>query len=131
MLDKIDFKGGIPTLGHHNPPKLKVHNLPVSVRPDIILSGTGKKDKKYIGAIKLQLSMSNAFDDEMSGYVSAVLQGYCKVYMSADEAIVYAPYCQIIDVGSSNVFEGVKSITSRLKEVDAACHNIIDLWPSI
>jgi hypothetical protein len=131
LLDKIDFKGGNPSLGQHNPPKLKVHNLPISVHPDIILSGEGPKGKKYIGAIKLQLSRANAFDSDMAGHVSAVLQEYCKEYFAHNGEIVYAPYCQVIDVGSSNVFSGVKSTAQRLRDIDAACHTIVDLWPSI
>jgi hypothetical protein len=49
LLDKIDFKGGSPSLGQQNPPKLKIHNLPISVHPDIVLKGDGPKGKKYIG----------------------------------------------------------------------------------
>jgi hypothetical protein len=100
MLDKLDFKGAIPSLGAHNPQKLTIHNLPVSVRPEIILRGDGPKGKKYIGAMKLQLSSANAFDAEMAAYASAALQTYCGNFLTTDGELVYPPYCQIIDVGS-------------------------------
>jgi hypothetical protein len=36
-----------------------------------------------------------------------------------------------IHEGSGDIFAGVKAITQRMKDVDAACHNIVDLWPHI
>jgi hypothetical protein len=131
MLDQIDFKGGAPLFGKHNPPKLTIHNLPVNVHPDIVLRGDGPKGKKYIGALKLQLSKANAFDSDMAGYVSTILQEYCKIHLASDDEIIHAPYYRVIDVGSMKVFDGVKSVAQRLKDVDAACHNIVALWPSI
>jgi hypothetical protein len=131
MLDSVDFAGGEPALGQHSPSKLTVHNVQISVRPEIVLRGAGPKGKKYVGAMKLQLSNSNAFTEEMAGYASAVIQEYCKTFLCSEDEIVHAPYCQIVDVGSKIVFPGVKSTTARLKDVNAACHNIVDLWPSI
>jgi hypothetical protein len=130
MLDKIDLKGATPSLGHHAPEKLKIHNVAVSVRPEIILRGQGKSQKKLIGGIKLHFPRTFSLTEDSAGYVSAVLQEYFKVHFN-EEGEVYAPYCFVIDVGSKTVHQGVKSTSARMKDVAAECQNIAALWPSI
>jgi len=131
MLDDIDLKGGIPELGGHRPPKLVVRNVKVSVRPEIIVRGVGPKKQKLVGGIKLQMSGSRKFGDDAAGYVSAVIQEFCKQFLVLDDEVVYAPYCQVIDVGNGLVHAGVKSTVQRMKDIEAECQNIYDLWPSI
>lgn len=130
MLDQVEMIGASVTLGHNNPPKMKYHNVNISVRPDLIVRGVDKRGKSLKGAIKLQLSKAGAFDEDMAKTVSAVVQHYLTDFANGDE-IIYAPYCQVIDVASGKVFPGVKAITQRIKEVAAECQNIAAIWPTI
>lgn len=131
MLDDIDLKDGTPTMGEFSPPKVTIRNVAISVRPEIVLSGVGPKGEKLVGGMKLQMTGSRKFTEEAAGYVSAVIQEYCKRYLVKDDEIVYAPYCQVIDVGNGIVHPGVKATTQRMRDVEAECQNISDLWPSI
>ena len=131
MLDDIDLMGAEAAAGHQNAPHLKYWNVKISVRPEIILRGDGPKGKKLIGAIKLHFSKTHPLTDDGAGYVSAVVQEYCKTHLCNDAEIVHAPYCQVIDVGSSRVFKGVKSTAQRMKDIAAECQNISGLWESI
>lgn len=130
MLDGIDLMGATPDLGDHAPGKLKIHNVTVSVRPEIVLRGTGKSGKKLIGGIKLHFPKTFALTDDAAGYVSAILQEYFRTYF-ANDGEAYGPYCFVIDVGSKRIYPGVKSTTARMKDVTAECQNIAALWPSI
>lgn len=131
MLDDINLFGADPVLGEHAPQKLKYHNVSISVRPQIILRGTGPKGKKLVGAMKFHFSTSRPHSEESAGYVSAAVQEYCRQSIAGDDEIVHAPYCQVIDVASGTIFPGVKSITQRLKDIQAECQNIAALWPTI
>ncbi|MEF3368053.1 hypothetical protein V3H18_16075 [Methylocystis sp. 9N] len=130
MLDDIDLEGAEPSLGSNSSPMLTYHNVAISVRPEIILKCT-KKNKKYIGAIKLHFSKSHPHDDESAGYVSAALNEFCKTHLSDGTEIVNPEFCKVIDVASGKVFKGVKSTKQRLADIAAECQNIAALWPTI
>ena len=131
MLDQIDLGSADVCLGHNNPTKMTIHNVSISVRPDLIITAHDKKGNLQKGGIKLQLSKAATFDQDMAKTVSAVVQTYLSDHGNSDDAIIYAPYCQVIDVAAGCVFPGVKSITQRMKDVSAECQNILALWPSI
>lgn len=131
LLDDIDFFGGTPELGAHSPPRMVRHGVEISVRPEIVLRGTmSKGGKPIIGALKVHFSKSRPLNEESAGYVSAVLQEFCRETLATEEE-VYAPYCFVIDVGSKAVYPGVKATAQRLKDVDAECRNIAGLWGTI
>jgi len=131
MLDDIDLKGADAELGPNNAPKLQIHNVQVSVRPEIVLRGTGPKGISCVGAIKLHMSSSDNFTEEASGYVSALLQEYARQFLCDDGSVVQPTYCQVIDVGNRKVFPGVKATAQRMKDIEAECQNIFGLWPTL
>jgi hypothetical protein len=131
MLDDVDLKGAEAEMGSSNAPKLKIHNVSVSVRPEIILRGSGPKGISCVGAVKLHMSSSDNFTEEAAGYVSALLQEYTKQFLCDDGSVVQATYCQVIDVGNRKVFAGVKSTAQRMKDIEAECQNIFGLWPTL
>lgn len=131
MLDDIDLMGADPELGAHAPNKLTFHNVEISVRPEIVVRGTGLKGKKLIGAWKLHFSKTRPMTDESAAYVSAIVQEYCKVHLAEDDETVNPAYCQVIDIASGVVFPGVKATAARMKDVAAECQNINGLWPTI
>jgi len=73
MLDDIDLKDAEPSLGDHAPPKLTIRNVEVSVRPDILLKGIGKKKQPLVGGIKLHFPRTFPLNAS-AGYVSVLLQ---------------------------------------------------------
>lgn len=130
MLDDIHIAGE-PELGAHTAEKITIHGVKISVRPEIIVRGSGPKGKKLVGAIKLHFTKSFPMTDESAGYVSAIVQEYCKVHLLGSDETLFSDYCQVIDIGCGKVFPGVKSTTARMKDVAAECQNIAALWPTI
>lgn len=130
MLDDFDFGDAVAEHGEHAPSKLTYHGVQVSVRPEIILRGT-VKGKPVVNGIKLHFAKGFEMNSETAGYVSAAVQQYCLRHMTGSGATVNAPYCQVFDVGSGAVFPGVKSIKSRLRDIEDTCRNIADIWPNI
>lgn len=129
MLDLVDLQSATPTYGEHAPEKLQIQNVEISVRPEIILKGKGKSGKTLVGCLKLHFPRTHPLEDDGAGYVSALLQEYCKTHLHDDEA--YGPYCFVIDVGAKTVHPGVKATSLRMKDVVNDCRNIAALWPTI
>lgn len=69
-------------------------------------------------------------EPDSAGYLSAILQEWCKVSLG-HEGAANGPMCSVIDVGSKTVHPGVKATTARMKDVEAICQNIAALWPTI
>ena len=130
MLDDVDLKNAAAGLGA-NSGRMKIGGVDISVRPEIILRGVGPKKQKLVGALKLQMSASTSFNEEAAGYVSATVQEYCRRFLSENDEVVYAPYCQVVDVGNGIIHPGVRSITKRMRDIESECQNIAALWPSI
>ena len=131
MLDNIDLKGGTPELGEHRPEKLTMHGVEISVRPEIVLRGKGKKETALTGALKVHFSKTFPLNQDGAGYVSAVLQRYTEDKLLDGDEAVSSQFCPVIDIGAKVMYPGVKSITQRLKDVEAECQNIAALWPTI
>jgi hypothetical protein len=131
MLDKIEsrVKGLTLSLGGQSPPRLTIHGVDVSVRPEIIVHGTGKSGR-LCGALKIHFPRTFPLSADSAGNVSAVLQEWCKSYMP-DDGNVAAAFCFVIDVGSQEVYDGAKATVARMKNVRADCQNIAALWPTI
>lgn len=130
MLDDIDLKGASAQLGAQSPPRLVFHGVEISVRPEVILTATGKSNAPLVGALKLHFPRTNCLTEDTAGYVSAILQEWCKTYVP-DLGAASGAHCPVIDVGSQKVYPGVKATTARMKDVDAICQNIAALWPTI
>jgi hypothetical protein len=130
MIDDLDLSGFACRLGSHNPPKMPIRNVEVSVRPDVILSRSATKGGQLIGALKLHFPKTNPLSEEAAGYVSAVAARYCDTYFM-DEGTPEPRLCFVLDLASARVYPGVKSTIKRLKDVNAACEQIFNLWDTI
>ncbi len=131
MLDDIDLQGTFIELGEHRPDKLVIQGVHISVRPGVILRGSGKSKKKLIGGVKLHFSRTFPHSDVSAGYVSAVLQRYSEDKLASVDEVASPSYCFVIDVGSRTIFPPVKSKTQRLKDIESDCRNIAAIWPTI
>lgn len=130
MLDAVDLKGANTRLGDQSPPRLTIYGVEISVRPEVVLTAIGKSNAPLVGALKLHFPRTFSLTEDSAGYVSAILQEWCKHHL-ADEGAVNGSMCPVIDVGSHTVYPGVKATTARMKDVEAICQNIAALWPTI
>lgn len=131
MLDDIDLGGADASLGSNYAEKLTFHNVEISVRPEIVLRGKGPRGQAMVGALKLHFSKTRPHTEESAGYVSAIVQEFCRLHIAADNELVNPKFCFVIDVASGKVFPGVKATAARMRDVAAECQNISGLWPSI
>lgn len=129
MLDDINLQGATPSLGANTAPKVRIRNVEISVRPEIILRSENRNGP-IIGAIKIHFPKTNQLNEQSAGYVSAVLQEWTQTHM-ADDGVSFGPLCSVVDVGSQQFFEGVRSTRQRMRDIQDACETIAALWPTI
>jgi hypothetical protein len=118
-------------LGSQNPPRLTIRNVEVSVRPEVILSRSATKGEgRVIGALKLHFPKTNPLSQEAAGYVSAVASRFCECHL-IDEGTADPRLCFVLDLVSERLYPGVQSVRQRLKDAEAACEQIFNLWDTI
>jgi hypothetical protein len=130
MLDDVALSGASPRLGANSADRLTIQGVEISVRPEIILTSNGKKGTPLVGGLKLHFPKTFSLGQDAAGYVSAMLQEWCRQSLQ-EEGSPHGPYCLVIDVGAKQAWPGVKSTAARMKDIEAACRNIAALWPSI
>ena len=129
MVDDINLLGATPRLGENDAPKLRIQNVDVSVRPEVLLSLEGRAGAQ-VGAVKIHFPRTNPLDEVSAGYVSAVLQEWSHANL-AHEGAVHGPLCMVVDVGGRKFHEGVRSTRRRMQDIQDACSTIAALWPTI
>ncbi|EGJ19622.1 hypothetical protein RSWS8N_15719 [Cereibacter sphaeroides WS8N] len=129
MVDRISFGGARPRLGENDAPKLRMRNVDISVRPEIILVAEGRSGP-LVGAMKVHFPKTNPLDDRTAGYVSALLQEWATANLH-EEGQVSGLFCSVIDIGSRCHHEGVRATRQRLRDLEEACETIHALWPTI
>jgi hypothetical protein len=131
MIDALDLSGISCRLGSQSPPRLPIRNVEVSVRPEVILSRSSAKGRgRTVGALKLHFPKTNPLSEEAAGYVSAVATRFCECNLM-DEGTPDSRLCFVLDLASARLYPGVKSVRERLKDAEAACEQIFNLWETI
>lgn len=109
--------------------KLKVQEVDVSVRPEIILRGENKKGK-YIGAVKFYFSKTYELNDNSGEYIATIVHKYLDDNICTDEKCDLK-YCYVFDVFNKKIYTAPKSFKRRRNDIDAACEEIKIRWDSI
>jgi len=129
LLDDIDYAGATASLGAQSAPHLIAQGVEISVRPEITLHSKSKTSE-IVGGIKLHFPKTEPLNEEQAGYVSAMMNAFCKDHLWKHGEPSGA-HCIVIDLASATVYPGVKSTKARLKDVENACGQIAALWPGI
>ncbi len=125
IMDDLDLDGAAPALGGHQPPKLMIRNVEVSVRPEVTLVRKG-----LVGGIKLHFPKTSPLSADSAGYITATTQMFCDAHLASQGAADHR-LCSVVDLASGAVYAGAKAIKQRKKDIDAACDQIFNLWPTI
>lgn len=130
LMDDVTLNGITPSLGAQQPPKLPIRNVEVSVRPEVTLVGKNSKGLPVVGAIKLHFPKTNPLTEDACGYISAAIRMFCEKEMWKQGA-PDPTLCSVIDLASGQVHAGAKAVKQRQKDIEAACDQIFNLWPTI
>jgi len=106
--------------------KLRIKELDVSIRPDIILY-KGKK----VGCIKIHIIKTNRLTKEAGQCVTALLNQYCNSAVIDGDEVVDPKLCISFDCFGYTHEVASKSVTRRMANIEAACEEIVLRWDSV
>lgn len=117
-------------------PKLVIEGLEISIRADLLLSGTNRKGDDLVGAAVLRMTQSGETTEsaiskrrEMGLYVATLAKFHVEQNL-AGNSLPHNSLCMSIDVQQGEVFTAPPSITRRMNDLTNACRFIVALWPT-
>jgi hypothetical protein len=126
MADVIDLEGLRATQGGNDQPRLSIGGLEVSVRPEILLSGTDRHGRPTAGALKLYFSKTNPLTQDSADYISTTVHAFVEAHMQPTYA--EPRHCRVIDVLGQKVFTAPRASARRRSDLAAACEEIARAW---
>lgn len=123
-MDSLDLDGYDVTLGATDPPKLVLHGVAISVRPDLVLV----RDGQPAGAVKFSFSKGTMVR-EAAEYVACTVHRYVQDVMGADGPDPRDTF--VLDVFARRALRAPRSYVRRRKDVEAACEEIFARWASL
>jgi hypothetical protein len=129
MSEEIDLDGLGATLGGNSQPRLSIGGLEISVRPEILLSGTDRHGRPTAGALKLYFSKTNPLTQDSAGYIATAVHAFVEAHMQPAHAD--ARNCRVIDVFGQKVYTAPRGSSRRRGDLAAACEEIARAWEQL
>jgi hypothetical protein len=121
-FDKLTPKKG-PQQG-----SLTIEGVKLSVRPEVLLTGTHRKEE-CAGAMKLYLSKGTPLTDDGAGIAAALLKQHCESING--DCKHHNRHIIVVDVFAGVHFVAPQSVISKGHELKATCEEIAQRWASI
>jgi hypothetical protein len=99
------------------------------VRPEIVLRGEAR-GRAVAGALKHYFSKGDPLTGEAAQYGAVVMFAYCREHLAAG-VTVRPRYCSVFDVFSGRHCVAPTAFTQRMRNIEAACAEIVTRWPSV
>lgn len=121
LLEALDLGDLSCVAGEHNPPKLHIADVEVSVRPEIYLIDTSGSTQ---GCVKLVFGKGRDLSETEAGYTGTCLQSW----MMQQFNISNHKTCFVIDVSGEKYHMAPKAYKKRKSDIEAACEEIARAW---
>lgn len=128
--DLFEMEGLQVLAGPHDPPKLSIAGVDVSVRPDLVLRGRRRRTN-LVGAVKFHIAKGIALDEEMGINAATVLHQYVDEQMRTDDEKASHSHCVVFDVFARRWHHATPAVVRRRKLVENACSEIRMWWDSL
>ena len=125
---EITFDELVATRGPQDS-SILIEGVTVNVRPEVLLTGQYRSSASS-GAVKIYLSRNSALGEEGAAAAGAVVHMY--IEGRAPTAHVCLPrHCTVVDVFGRACYAAPRAVTRRRNEIQAACREIAQRWPTI
>jgi hypothetical protein len=131
IKDQLDLSGYELLKGELEPPKLLMQGVSVSVRPEILLTGTTRIGNSLEGAVKLYFSKNHPMSKEAGLYAATTLHHYITEYPRVENSSCDHRMCYVVDVFGRRVFTAPRSYKQRRASIEASCEEIKRAWPEL
>ncbi len=97
IADEINLDGFQCKRGELEQPRLTIAGVSISVRPEIIITGTNRTGDITIGLLKVYLAKSHPHTEQAGSYIGTVLHQFAMHYLGEKGTVNYR-HCQTLDV---------------------------------
>lgn len=133
-FNTIPIPGHTFILGEHSPQKLLIGEVAISVRPDIVVVGTGKDSKPVVGGVLLSFGKDAANKEpqrkEFSSTAATLVHMYAHQEL-ADKGVADRKLCLSLDVFGQSIHSCPNSYKTKKANMEAVAEEIRLLWPTI
>jgi len=130
LWPSLDFGGFLPALGHPSPAKLRIHEVGISVRPELILHGVDDQGHPLIGAIKLRFSKTEPLPPDAAKYIAAAVEWHLE-HVAGVGVTVSPVHCVVLDVFTGAITRAPRAKARRRADIAAACREIALGWEGL
>lgn len=112
------------------PPKIKsifVLGVEIIVSPDVIIK-FDLDGKTYLGAIKIHISKSNAFDKQQQKVIAAALYKYLKTNVAKQNEVVLNDFCISLDIFGGGYAALPTNKQISLETLNDSCKEVLMFW---
>lgn len=106
-----------------------VEGVTISVRPEVVLAGQ-YRNSNCVGGIKIYLSKNDRLGDEGAATIGSMVHLFMEHVAPADHNCNLR-HCTVIDVFDRNCTAAPRAVNRRRAEIQAACREIAQRWPTI
>jgi len=110
--EQIDLAGMTVSPGLNDCPKLVVHTVSISVRPEFTLSGL-HRGQGCAGAVKLYFSKEDSLTGDTAPYITSVVMRHVQDHYQPVDYVARHANCQVIDVFGKRVYPAPRATTRR------------------
>jgi hypothetical protein len=121
FAEELEFGGLKCSRAPFNPPKMIIHDVEISVRPELFLADS--KDTIQ-GCIKLVFGKTKDIDEEATQYIGVCLQRY----VSEQHNVSNHKTCFVLDIFDKKIYTAPKAYKRRIADVEVACEEIQRAW---
>lgn len=130
--DTLDLgQNMVATAGDDDQPKLRVNGVDISVRPELILSGTDQSGNQIVGAIKLVFGKTSPLSEDAGRYIATTVHQFVEAYHTSAGQAAPVRFSYVIDVFEGAVYGAPRSFARRRQDIAAACDEIRLVWPAL
>lgn len=110
---------------------MTIGGVNVSVRPELITLGPGRRNVVGIGATKLSLNKTTPPTLVSGTYIAALVHWFVDDALREEGQLAIATLCRIVDVPTGQVFTAPPRFTRKRNDLEAACQEIAGRWATI
>lgn len=125
IAERIRIAGVLTVPGPRRNADVTMGGVRIVVTPDVCFLERGTE--RRIGALKFHFPRTTTLDPDALRYVAALVFHYLKEQRDSPQRRM----CIAVDVFSERYESAPRSMTDRLKNVEAACEEIAERWPSL
>lgn len=125
-LPELDL-GNRPPRARRRWPRVALEGIQVSVAPDLIVRRFGSHTPQ-VGGVKLRFGSTRSMTPEEGELAATILRVFLQDRLKDPDQKVDPRLCQVIDMGSGQIFRSPRAFRRRMGKVRLACAELRAQW---